>query len=333
MDYTAYRSIAKSFFDGDTASRPYTNWHHHFYFTTVRNRFFNLQKEKIALVVEGGGMRGIYTAGVLEAFMQQQFDPFHLYIGVSAGCCNLSNFIAGHQYKNAWTYLVPMRQADFANWRRFMSGGHFFDINWLLNENQRVKPIDVQSACQNLQEQQKEFLITATDIHSGNAVYFSPNADNWLDCLRATCAIPVFYRTPCAVGNVMCVDGGLADPIPVKKAYNMGARTIVVLRTRSKSYVKTAGIRQWAGRFFLRGYPALASPLQRHPNVYMDAVSFIQQPPADVKIVQIAPPAYSTVNTATRAREKLLQLYACGKQDGLRCVQSLRHLKSFTTIS
>jgi len=281
---------------------------------------------KTALVVEGGGMRGIYTAGILELFMQQQFDPFDLYIGVSAGSCNLSNYIAKDQDKNPWTYRVPMMQDEFINLKRFLRGGHLFDIEWLLHENQRVRPIDVEKANSNLLSSGKEFRMVVSNVDTGKPEYLAPTKENWLDCLHASCAIPFFYKNFCRVDGKHYVDGGLADPIPVKEAYVRGARIIVVLRTRDVQQRKRWGSYQFFGRYCFRKNPALVSAVNEYPKRYMDAIDFIHHPPAEVKILQLAPPAALVIRTSTRSMAALDRLYAQGLEDGLKCIDELEQL-------
>ncbi len=86
---------------------------------------------KSALVVEGGGMRSIFAAGVLHAFGKAGFDPFDLYIGVSAGACHLASHLAGQNNRNFDITLQYSLKSDFINIKRFLSGGHLMDLDWL----------------------------------------------------------------------------------------------------------------------------------------------------------------------------------------------------------
>src|SRR5512135_324999 len=97
---------------------------------------------KRALVVEGGGMRGIFSAGVLDAFLEQDFDPFDIYIGVSAGACNLSSQVAGQYRRNFRIYTNQMVRPEFISVGKFLRGGHYMDLDWLWETFQRVDPLD-----------------------------------------------------------------------------------------------------------------------------------------------------------------------------------------------
>src|SRR3954470_7287265 len=99
-----------------------------------------------AIVVEGGAMRGIFAAGVLDVFHEQGFDPFDLAVGSSAGACNLSSHLAGQHGRNRRCYLTQMRRREFADIRRFFRGGHWLDIDYLWHAFGREDPLDVMAA-------------------------------------------------------------------------------------------------------------------------------------------------------------------------------------------
>ncbi|MCL4468481.1 MAG: patatin-like phospholipase family protein, partial [Deltaproteobacteria bacterium] len=100
----------------------------------------NNKPVKSALVVEGGGMRGMFTAGVLHAFGSAGFDPFDLYIGVSAGACNLASHLAGQNNRNYDINVNLSTTRDFINGWRFLRGGHFMDIDWLWDASMKEYP-------------------------------------------------------------------------------------------------------------------------------------------------------------------------------------------------
>lgn len=82
-----------------------------------------------ALVVEGGGMRGAFTSGVLDVFLQQQFNPFDLYVGVSSGSTNVANYLAGQQGRTLTFYIDHSLRPEFIDYKRFFKGGDLLDLN------------------------------------------------------------------------------------------------------------------------------------------------------------------------------------------------------------
>lgn len=84
-----------------------------------------------ALVVEGGGMRGAFTSGVLDAFLQQRFNPFDLYVGVSSGSTNVANYLAGQQGRTLTFYIDHSLRPEFIDYKRFFKGGDLLDLKWM----------------------------------------------------------------------------------------------------------------------------------------------------------------------------------------------------------
>lgn len=271
---------------------------------------------KTVLVVEGGAMRGIYTAGVLESFMEEGFDPFDLYIGVSAGTCNISSYLARQFERNYRTYVGLMSQKEFINPWRFLWGGNLYDLDWLWEENQKINAIDYEKAYNYLKESAKAFQVVLTSLETGEATYFYPTPDNWMDSLKASSAFPVFYRGGCELEGKTYVDGGLSDPLPVQHAINCGATTIVVLRTRGKDYIKEKEIKNFIGSKIFRKYPRVAKLVSDHPDIYNQSVELINSPPENVKIIEVAPDAALKLSTSTRNRTKLDKAHTEGKSDG-----------------
>ena len=105
-------------------------------------------------------MRGVFSAGVLDAFLTAKFDPFDLYIGVSAGACNLSSHVAGQYQRNLRMYTGPMRTRNFMSLGRFLLGGHFMNLDYLWDYCAREDPLDVAACARNTRD--KEFLAACT---------------------------------------------------------------------------------------------------------------------------------------------------------------------------
>ena len=230
-----------------------------------------------ALIVEGGGMRGIFSAGVLDAFLELGFDPFQIYIGVSAGACNLSSQVAGQYRRNVRIYTNQMVRREFISARKFLRGGHYMDLDWLWDAFQREDPLDVVAAEEATRE--KTFLIVCTSVRTGRAVYLRPRADTWLDYIKASSSVPLFYRGGCRVDGERLMDGGVADPLPVQEAIRQGAREIVVIRSRPLDYVKVPGLESRVTSFLLRRHALLSRAIRMQAQVYGSALSMIANPP------------------------------------------------------
>ncbi|HPB83123.1 MAG TPA: patatin family protein, partial [Spirochaetota bacterium] len=187
---------------------------------------------KSALVVEGGGMRGVFSAGVLHAFGEIGFDPFDLYIGVSAGACNLASHLAGQNDRNFDIIMRYSSTGKFINPLRFLKGGHYMDLDWLWDITIREYRLDLKKIFMDLATEDKEFIVVTTSMNTGRVMYLRPDEGTLEEYLKASSSLPVLYRNILKIDGEEVTDGGIADPVPVIEAYRRGARTITVIRSR-----------------------------------------------------------------------------------------------------
>ena len=101
--------------------------------------------QRQALIVEGGGMRGAFTAGVLDAFLEQQFNPFDLYVGVSSGSTNLANYLAGQKGRTLNFYIDHSLRPEVISYKRFLKGGDLLDLEWMWQVGEAEHPLDQQA--------------------------------------------------------------------------------------------------------------------------------------------------------------------------------------------
>ena len=242
-----------------------------------------------ALVVEGGGMRAIFSAGVLDAFEQKGFGGFDLHIGVSAGANILSSFIAGQASRNLMVMANSAIDTSYMSTRRFLMGGDYIDIDALWKMNERVNKLDVGKGLRNLSENNSKFWIMATDVDSGIATTIEPEIDDWGQCLQASGALPFFVKNPIELRGKRFLDGGLVAPIPIQQAIEAGASEIIVLRSRPSNYRKYAGFEQKFIVSRLSKYPALAKLIPKRTDKYNESIELIHSPPKGVIIHEIAP--------------------------------------------
>jgi predicted patatin/cPLA2 family phospholipase len=244
---------------------------------------------RTALIAEGGGQRGIFTAGVLDSWLVSRYNPFELLIGTSAGAQNLSSFMSGQSGYGHQAITELTRD------RRFFKVGHALkrqstmDLDWYFDEINRRMPLNLGCAHQRLEG--RRLLFSATSLLSRSAVYFEPNSNNWFELLKASSALPFLYRDGVAIDGDTYVDGGLADPLPVLEAYRRGARQIVVIRTMPKAYDASSPwaerIRSWVCRG--SNCPRPIDYLVQHQRAYQEALDFIASPPKGVIVEQIFP--------------------------------------------
>ncbi|AMX02314.1 patatin-like phospholipase family protein [Microbulbifer thermotolerans] len=266
-----------------------------------------------ALVVEGGAMRGIFAAGVLDTFIEADYLPFDFAIGVSAGSTNLIGYLAGDHGRSRRILLDHARRTDFINWRRYLRGGHFCDVSWLWHASYDEVPLNVRRYLDN----NVPLYAVTTSIVTGEACYLRVTEENMHEVFPASCAIPLFYRDFPRVNGEPMTDGGLADSIPVIRAYEQGARDIAVVLSRPLGYRKRVSPAPKFIQQFFHGHARLFEAVLGRAERYNRALEFIQSPPADCRIRVIAPPAHFPVGRFTREAELLEQGYLFGREAGM----------------
>jgi predicted patatin/cPLA2 family phospholipase len=274
-------------------------------------------KHKNALIVEGGAMRGIFSAGILDAFLLAGFDPFDLCIGVSAGAGNIAAFLGEMYQRNYKIYTDYSIRPEFINWKRFLGGGHLLDLDWMWAMTIREIRLDLEK----IFSKKKEFIIVATSVSTGEARYLKPDADTCEDYLKASSSLPILYRYFPQVGSEMMTDGGIADSIPVIEAYRRGARNFMVLRSRRSDYVKKNEITTKIYALFLRKYPNLSIAMQNRAASYMRAVTFIKNPPEDARVVEVSPPGSFQTSRLTNNVDVLKADYRTGMELGKTAIE------------
>jgi predicted patatin/cPLA2 family phospholipase len=275
-----------------------------------------IEPKRSALVVEGGGMRGIFAAGVLHAFGRAGFNPFDLYIGVSAGACNLASHLAGQNDRNHDIMVRYSSTSKFINYWRFLLGGHLMDLDWLWGITIREYRLDLEHLFTELKRQTKEFIVVATSMESGQALYLLPEKDTLEHYLKVSSSVPLLYRNILEINSEKATDGGVSDSIPVIEAVRRGATDVTVIRTRPSSYVKKSSRLSSLYPVLFRKYPRFAQALRDRSKVYRETVRFINNPPRNVKIKEIAPPENLEMHRVTRDLKSLEAAFRAGIEYG-----------------
>ncbi len=263
---------------------------------------------KSALIVEGGALRGIFSAGVLDGFLRRSFNPFDFSIGVSSGASNLAAYLAEMEGRNARIYMDHSLRPEFVNPARFLRGGHLMDLDWLWVVTIR----DMRLNRKVIYSKGKPFFAVMTDVASGRAVYEETRPDNLEDVLKASSAMPLLYRGFPVIDGRPMADGGIADALPVAEAIRRGASRLMVLRSRSLEYVKGRGLSDRFMEWYLRKTPALARTAAGRADRYNRSVSLIRTPPRGVSVVEVCPPSRFRVSRLSRDRAVLDEGYEMG---------------------
>ncbi len=274
--------------------------------------------EKTGLVLEGGGMRGIYTAGVLDAFMESQIT-FDGVIGVSAGAIHGCSFVSGQKGRSIRYYKKYYRDKRFMSYWNFFRTGNLVDEKFCYHDLPEVlDPYDYDA----FQKSRTEFYVTCTNVETGKAEYIKiEDMKTQIDCMRASASLPYVSKIVEADGKKL-LDGGCADSIPVRAFMDMGFKRNVVVLTREKGYVKKESRSAMARRFF-RKYPEFAKALENRPKVYNEELKEIERLEAAGKIFVIRPSKALTIGRMSHNGDEIIGTYENGYQDAKGCMESL----------
>ncbi|OBT16990.1 patatin family protein [Vibrio sp. UCD-FRSSP16_10] len=188
--------------------------------------------DKSSLVVQGGGQKGAFAAGVLDTFIAANYDPFSIYIGTSAGALNVSSFVTKQPGLGLDFILNYTTQDRFFDFQRLVQKKKVaMDLDWAFQfVHSGEFPLDLKKGAENLGNE-REALACVTHVQEMKDYYFPIFSEHWYDILRATCAIPMLYHQEIEIDGANWVDGGVSATIPVQEAYRRGACNIVAITT------------------------------------------------------------------------------------------------------
>lgn len=276
------------------------------------------KETKHALVVEGGAMRGIFAAGVLDGFIDHNYNPFDFCIGVSSGSTNIASWLSNQRGRTYTIICDYSCQPEFINFKKFAKGGHLLDLDWLWEHIAEKYPYDMDA----FNEQPLPFHVVTTDVNAGTPIYTQGEQSNLEILLKASCSVPVAYRTPLTINGCTMTDGGVADSIPVIEAYNRGAKEITVVLSQTQGYKKRPPRSAWLLRRIMKNTPNLAEAMITRADQYNQTLEFLTNPPSDCTIHVITPDDSFAVGRLTTDKNKLEAGYQMGLKAAEKAIQS-----------
>ncbi len=262
----------------------------------------------------GGGLRGIYGAGALDRCLDEGVS-FDVCLGVSAGSANLAAFLAGQRGRNYRFYTEFAARPEYMGAQTLARKREYIDLSYVygtLSNEDGDAPLDYDA----LMRSPAALYVTATDAETGDAVYFPKAAFSRNDygILNASCAMPVACR-PQAVNGRLFYDGGVADPVPVEKALDLGCDFIVLVLTRPLSYTGESRVDLLAARLLEKNAPQISALLRTRGQRYRHGVARALALAKEGRCRILAPDDTCGAGTVTRDAEKLLRLYFKGYRD------------------
>nr|MDA8227721.1 patatin family protein [Desulfitobacterium hafniense] len=215
--------------------------------------------ENAGLVLEGGGMRGVYTAGVLDCLLKYNLHIPYV-IGVSAGACNGASYISRQTQRSKRININYIRDSRYLSYRNLIKERSIFGMDFLFNKiPYKLEPFDFITFFNSDQR----FVMGATDCLTGKPIYFEKNDFTTNDreravltAMQASSSLPFLSRTVDFEGFKL-LDGGISDPIPIKKSIQDGNNKNIVILTRNESYRKKPFKQEWLAKRFYPKYIGL----------------------------------------------------------------------------
>ena len=271
-----------------------------------------MQENKRALIVEGGGSRGVFSFGVIDSFIQASYNPFDIHLGVSNGAVVQLWYLLKVADYNLDKMLFSASK-KYVRYSNIFLNKSIMDFIKLYQDANKVFPIDFDRLQNNLKG--KNLYVVVSDAATGNPEYIELSKENYINEMLATGSLPVLMKNPILLDGRRKYDGGITDPIPVQKAYELGAREIVIIRTYEELFIRKTKLENYIAAFATRLHPNISNALRRNASTYNSALEFIQNPPADCKITQICPPKRLKTKRATTN----IKLMKADYQIGINC--------------
>jgi len=260
------------------------------------------------LVLEGGGMRGVFTTGVLDAFMKHDLY-FRYVVAVSAGACNGVSYMS-HQIRRARIANINMLgQYDYIGLKNLITQRSIFDRKLLYDEfPNKLVPFDWET----YSKSGAEFEVVTTNCHTGRSEYLSEykNPQRLNDIIMASSALP-FVSSVVEVDGTPMLDGGIIDSIPIQRAVDTGHDFNIVISTRNMGY-RSKGHDMKLPSLIYDEYPRLRVALSHRIEAYNEQLEMMERMERWGEIVVIRPERPLEVGRVTRDTDKLERLYEEG---------------------
>lgn len=278
------------------------------------------------LVLEGGGMKGIYTAGVLDFFLDKGLEFSSVY-GVSAGACNLCSYLSRQRGRSRDVNIDYLDSKRYCSLESLMFTGDLLNVNMCYHTiPDYLYPFDNET----FKQYEGKAYSVATNLETGQAEYLRlRDMKKDIDKVRASASLPLVARTVVIDGKSY-LDGGLSDSIPIQKAVLDGNRKNVVIMTKETGFRRKPIDQAQLALIKVRyaKYPKVAELMANRHIAYNECLDYIQRLENKGQIFVIRPQRLSQVRRIERDKDKMRALYEEGYADAeARCEDLLNYLE------
>lgn len=261
--------------------------------------------QKSGLILEGGGMRGVFTCGVLDNLMDRGIR-FPYTIGVSAGACNGLSYMSAQRGRGKYSNIDLLDKYHYIGFKQLLLKGNIMDFDLLFHDfPERIIPYDYDkfARCE------ERYEMVTTSCRTGRACYFDEKHDpaRIIDIVKASSSLPFVSPISYVDGEPM-LDGGIADSIPIVRAQSLGFDNNLVVLTRNKGYRKSSKPTP-VPPFFYRRYPQLREAIRHRNTLYNEQIDLVERLESEGRLIVVRPQRPIEVDRMERNTQKLLDLY------------------------
>ena len=270
--------------------------------------------EKTGLILEGGGMRGVFTCGVLDYLMDHKIS-FPYTVGVSAGACNGLSYMSHQRGRGKYSNIDLLAKYKYIGIRPLLKRRGLIDQPLLFHRfPDRILPYNYKAYAEN----PGRFEMVTTDCLTGRPSYYEEKFDEKriIDIVKASSSLPYACPIIDVEGRPM-LDGGIVDSIPLLRAFNQGCDKCIVVLTRNRGYRKSVK-KVFVPNFIYKEYPRLRVALRNRNKLYNEQLELVERLEDEGKIIVIRPEKPIVVGRMETNTKKLTDLYeqgyACAKK-------------------
>ncbi|WP_174733032.1 patatin-like phospholipase family protein [Mesobacillus harenae] len=272
------------------------------------------------LVLEGGGMRGVYTAGVLEYFLEHDIT-FPYVIGVSAGAANAASYLSMQKGRNKKVNIGFVSDSRYISWKNLLKKRQVFGMDFIFDEiPNKLVPYHYDVFYKN----NTEFVIGTTDCLTGKPVYYRKEdyRNQLLTLIRASSSLP-FIAPEVIFQSKTLLDGGISDPIPIQQSERDGNERNVVVLTRNDGYFKKPSRFHFLLKRKYPMYKGLQEAIALRHQKYNTTIQYLMEQERQGKVLIIRPSDPIKVGRIEKDPVKLENLYNLGYKDAERIAEKL----------
>lgn len=276
------------------------------------DRIDPLLLQATGLILEGGGMRGVYTSGILRFFMDKGLHVPYV-IGVSMGACNGTNYVSLQPERNRMVNIPFVNDSRHNSFLGLLRTGELFNMDFIFKTlPDRLVPFDRKTFLANSQR----CIVGMTDCRTGDAHYVDQHqaGTDYLKVLQASCSLP-FIAKPVSINGNIYMDGGIADPVPIRKSIADGNTRHILILTQPRGYRKKTSLLARLARFRYPDYPGLCRALLARADSYNRDMDLIDELEDQGRILVFRPERKLEAKRIERRKELLTSTYDLAYMD------------------